>query len=296
MDSVKEANKVSVITIAVNLVLSLFKLFAGIFARSSALISDAVHSASDVLSTFAVIAGVNIASRTSDKGHQYGHERIEDIFSIMLAVILFATGIGIGVSGIRAIIGGDYSHMAVPGTLALVAAAVSIIVKEAMYHYTMHTAKKINSTALKADAWHHRSDAFSSIGSLAGVIGAKMGIPVCDPIASVIICVFIIKAAWDIFYSATNEVIDRAADDETCAALRKEIMSVDGVLGIDDLKTRLFGSKIYVDVEIAADGSQTLFEAHAIAQNVHDKLEREFPKIKHIMVHINPFKTEENND
>ncbi len=291
MDSVKEANKVSVITIAVNLVLSLFKLFAGIFARSSALISDAVHSASDVLSTFAVIAGVNIASRTSDKGHQYGHERIEDIFSIMLAVILFATGIGIGVSGIRAIIGGDYSHMAVPGTLALVAAAVSIIVKEAMYHYTMHTAKKINSTALKADAWHHRSDAFSSIGSLAGVIGAKMGIPVCDPIASVIICVFIIKAAWDIFYSATNEVIDRAADDETCAALRKEIMSVDGVLGIDDLKTRLFGSKIYVDVEIAADGSQTLFEAHAIAQNVHDKLEREFPKIKHIMVHINPSRT-----
>ncbi len=291
MDSVKEANKVSVITIAVNLVLSLFKLFAGIFARSSALISDAVHSASDVLSTFAVIAGVNIASRTSDKGHQYGHERIEDIFSIMLAVILFATGIGIGFSGIRAIIGGDYSHMAVPGTLALVAAAVSIIVKEAMYHYTMHTAKKINSTALKADAWHHRSDAFSSIGSLAGVIGAKMGIPVCDPIASVIICVFIIKAAWDIFYSATNEVIDRAADDETCAALRKEILSVDGVLGIDDLKTRLFGSKIYVDVEIAADGSQTLFEAHAIAQNVHDKLEREFPKIKHCMVHINPSRT-----
>ena len=291
MDSVKEANKVSVITIAVNLVLSLFKLFAGIFARSSALISDAVHSASDVLSTFAVIAGVNIASRTSDKGHQYGHERIEDIFSIMLAVILFATGIGIGVSGIRAIIGGDYSHMAVPGTLALVAAAVSIIVKEAMYHYTMHTAKKINSTALKADAWHHRSDAFSSIGSLAGVIGAKMGIPVCDPIASVIICVFIIKAAWDIFYSATNEVIDRAADDETCAELRKEIMSVEGVLGIDDLKTRLFGSKIYVDVEIAADGSQTLFEAHAIAQNVHDRLEREFPKIKHIMVHINPSRT-----
>ena len=209
----------------------------------------------------------------------------------MLAVILFATGIGIGFSGIRAIIGGDYSHMAVPGTLALVAAAVSIIVKEAMYHYTMHTAKKINSTALKADAWHHRSDAFSSIGSLAGVIGAKMGIPVCDPIASVIICVFIIKAAWDIFYSATNEVIDRAADDETCAALRKEILSVDGVLGIDDLKTRLFGSKIYVDVEIAADGSQTLFEAHAIAQNVHDKLEREFPKIKHCMVHINPSRT-----
>ena len=291
MDSVKEANKVSVITIAVNLVLSLFKLFAGIFARSSALISDAVHSASDVLSTFAVIAGVNIASRNSDKGHQYGHERIEDIFSIMLAVILFATGIGIGVSGIRAIIGGDYSHMAVPGTLALVAAAVSIIVKEAMYHYTMHTAKKINSTALKADAWHHRSDAFSSIGSLAGVIGAKMGIPVCDPIASVIICVFIIKAAWDIFYSATNEVIDRAADAETCAELRKEIMSVDGVLGIDDLKTRLFGSKIYVDVEIAADGSQTLFEAHAIAQNVHDRLEREFPKIKHCMVHINPSRT-----
>lgn len=288
MDNVKEANKVSIITIIVNIVLSIFKLIAGIFAQSSALISDAVHSASDVLSTVAVIIGVNVASRTSDEGHPYGHERIEDIFSIILAVILCATGIGIGISGVKMIIGGNYDKIAIPGTLALVAAITSIIVKEAMYHYTMHTARKINSTALKADAWHHRSDAFSSIGSFVGVLGAKLGIPVCDPIASVIICIFIIKAAWDIFFSATNEIIDRAADDETCSELRKTIMSVDGVICIDDMKTRLFGSKIYVDVEIGADGSQTLFEAHAKAQCVHDKIEQKFPKIKHCMVHVNP--------
>lgn len=288
MDNVKEANRNSIITIIVNISLSVFKLIAGIFSRSSALISDAVHSASDVLSTIAVIFGINLASRTSDEGHPYGHERIEDIFSIILAVILCATGIGIGISGAKTIIGGNYSEIAAPGTLALIAAAVSIIVKEAMYHYTMHTAKKIRSTALKADAWHHRSDAFSSVGSFIGVLGAKLGIPVCDPIASVIICIFIIKAAWDIFFAATNEIIDRAADDETCAKLRKTIMSVDGVIGIDDMKTRLFGSKIYVDVEIGADGNQTLFEAHATAQRVHDKIECKFPKIKHCMVHVNP--------
>lgn len=288
MNDVKEANKVSIITIAINIVLSVFKLIAGIFAKSSALISDAVHSASDVLSTVAVIIGVNIASRTSDEGHPYGHERIEDIFSIILAVILCATGIGIGISGAKTIIGRDYSSIAVPGTLALIAALTSIIVKEAMYHYTMHTAKKISSTALKADAWHHRSDAFSSIGSFVGVLGAKLGLPVCDPIASVIICIFIIKAAWDIFFSAANEIIDRAADDKTCSEIRKTIMSVDGVQSIDDMKTRLFGSKIYVDVEIGADGNQTLFEAHNTAQCVHDKIEETFPKIKHCMVHVNP--------
>ena len=288
MNSVKEANRVSVITITVNIVLSILKLIAGIFAHSSALVSDAVHSASDVVSTVAVIAGINIASRTSDEKHPYGHERIEDIFSIILAVILCATGIGIGISGIKTIVGVNHSQLAIPGTLALAAAVTSIIVKEAMYHYTMHTARKINSTALKADAWHHRSDAYSSIGSFVGVLGAKLGIPVFDPIASVIICIFIIKAAWDIFFSATNEIIDRAADDETCAEMRKIIMSVDGVQSIDDMKTRLFGSKIYVDVEIGADGNQTLFEAHKIAQCVHDIIERNFPKTKHCMVHVNP--------
>ena len=288
MDKVKSANRVSAVSIIVNIGLSLIKLLAGIFAHSSALVSDAVHSASDVISTVAVILGVNISARASDKGHQYGHERMESIFSILLAILLFGTGIGIGYSGVKAIISGNYSTLKIPGTLAAVAALVSIAVKEWMYHYTIHTAKKINSTALKADAWHHRSDALSSIGSFIGVMGARLGFPVFDPLASVIICVFIIKAAWEVFHSAVNELVDRSADDEICTKLRETILSQDGVLGIDDLKTRLFGSRIYVDVEISADGNLKLYESHQIAQNVHDKIESENPCVKHCMVHVNP--------
>ncbi len=288
MDNVKKANRVSVVSIIINIVLSLFKLIVGIFAHSGALISDSIHSASDVLSTFAVIAGVNIAAKDSDKAHQYGHERMENIFSIILAILLFATGIGIGFTAVKVIVVKNFEEIEIPGVIALVAAFVSIAVKEWMYHYTMHTAKKIKSTALKADAWHHRSDALSSVGSFAGILGARMGLPICDPIASLIICAFIAKAAWDIFYEAVNGLVDHSADDETCTELRRLISEQNGVLCIDDLKTRMFGSKLYVDVEIGADGNQTLRQAHEIAQRVHDIIEKRFENVKHCMVHVNP--------
>lgn len=288
MDNVKKANRVSVVSIIVNTVLSLFKLIVGIFAHSGALISDSIHSASDVLSTFAVIAGVNIAAKDSDKAHQYGHERMENIFSIILAILLFATGLGIGFTAVKAIAVKNFAEIEIPGAIALVAAFVSIAVKEWMYHYTMHTAKKIKSTALKADAWHHRSDALSSVGSFAGILGARMGLPICDPIASLVICAFIAKAAWDIFYEAVNGLVDHSADDETCTELRRLISEQDGVLCVDDLKTRMFGSKLYVDVEIGADGNQTLRQAHEIAQCVHDIIEKRFENVKHCMVHVNP--------
>ena len=288
MDNVKKANRVSVVSIIINIVLSLFKLIVGIFAHSGALISDSIHSASDVLSTFSVIAGVNIAAKDSDKAHQYGHERMENIFSIILAILLFATGIGIGFTAVKVIVVKNFEEIEIPGVIALVAAFVSIAVKEWMYHYTMHTAKKIKSTALKADAWHHRSDALSSVGSFAGILGARMGLPICDPIASLIICAFIAKAAWDIFYEAVNGLVDHSADDETCTELRRLISEQNGVLCIDDLKTRMFGSKLYVDVEIGADGNQTLRQAHEIAQRVHDIIEKRFENVKHCMVHVNP--------
>jgi cation diffusion facilitator family transporter len=186
------------------------------------------------------------------------------------------------------IIGGGYGELQAPGRLALAAAVVSIAVKEWMFHYTKRAAKKINSTALMADAWHHRSDALSSVGSFVGILGARLGFPICDPIAGIIICVFIIKAAWDIFYDATNQLVDKACDEAVCERLREVIGEQKGVLTIDDLKTRLFGAKIYVDVEIGADGNLPLFQAHDIAQHVHDAIEGEFPNVKHCMVHVNP--------
>lgn len=288
MENKKIANRVSIVSIAVNLALSLFKLGAGIIAKSSAMISDAVHSASDVVSTIAVIAGVNMASKKSDRSHQYGHERVESVFSILLAVMLFATGVGIGYHSVLKIIRGTEGGLAAPGIIALIAAIVSIAVKEWMYHYTKRAAKKISSTALMADAWHHRSDALSSIGSFIGILGARLGFPICDPIAGIVICLFIAKAAWEIFRDAVNQLIDKSCDEEVCNAIRAVVMEQDGVLTIDDLKTRLFGSKIYVDVEIGADGNLTLYKSHAIAETVHHSIENAFPNVKHCMVHVNP--------
>ena len=286
----KIAMRVSLVSIIVNLVLSLLKLAAGIAASSGAMISDAVHSASDVFSTFIVMIGVQISSKQSDADHQYGHERMECVASIVLAVVLCITGLGLGYGGLKTIFGGNYETLVIPGRLALAAAVLSIVVKEWMFWYTRAAARKINSGALMADAWHHRSDSLSSIGALFGIFGSRLGYPVLDSAASVVISVFIVKAAYDIFKDAVDKMVDKACDDETIQKMRQMIASQDGVLGIDLLRTRLFGNKIYVDIEIAADGTRTLNETHEVAESVHHKMERNFPDVKHCMVHVNPYR------
>ena len=282
------ANKVSLITITGNLVLSVMKLMAGIMAHSSAMISDAIHSASDVFSTFVVIIGIRLASKKPDKEHPYGHERLECVAAIILAIVLFITGLGIGIDALNKILRGNYNDLQVPGIPALAAAIVSIVSKEGMYWYTRYYAKKIDSSALMADAWHHRSDAFSSVGALIGIGGARLGFPIMDSIASLVIFLFIVKAALDIFRDAMDKMVDHSCDEVTEQQIRSCVMKNENVICIDLLQTRIFGNKIYVDVEIQADGSITLQEAHNIAESVHDNIERNFPKVKHIMVHVNP--------
>ena len=290
MDFEKTATRVSLVSIAGNAVLSLFKLLAGIFANSGAMISDAVHSASDVLSSIIVIIGVKLSVREPDKEHPYGHERFECVAAIVLAVVLAVTGLLIGYKAFGSIEGRGTQPM--PGVLALVAAAVSIVVKEAMYWYTRFFGKRLNSASLMASAWDHRSDALSSVGALVGIAGARLGHPVMEPIASLVICLFILKAAYDIFRDAMGKMVDRAADAETEKSLTDCVLSEKEVRGIDKLRTREFGSRIYVDLEIRLDGSMTLYDAHAIAERVHDRIEREFPSVKHIMVHVNPDEAE----
>ena len=283
----KIAMKVSIISIIANVVLAAFKLVAGILAHSSAMLSDAIHSASDVFSTFVVMIGIKIASKEPDEEHPYGHERMECVAAIILATILCITGLGIGKNALK-FITGNSSEVSVPGMLALIAAIVSIIVKEAMFWYTRHYAKMIDSGALMADAWHHRSDALSSIGAFIGIIFARMGYVMMDSIACLVICVFIVKAAYDIFKDAIDKMVDKSCSLEVEAEIRTIVMSVDGVKGIDSLSTRLFGNKMYVDIEIRADGEKTLNETHEIAEAVHDSIEAQFEKVKHIMVHVNP--------
>lgn len=282
-----EAVKVSAVSIIINVLLSVFKLFAGISSRSGAMISDAVHSMSDVLSTFVVIAGVKLAGKANDAEHPYGHERMECVAAIILSVMLALVGAGIGFGGIKNILSGN-SALSSPGALALVAAVISIVVKEWMYWYTRAAAKRIKSDALMADAWHHRSDALSSVGSFAGIGGAILGYPVLDAVASVVICVFILKAASDIFRGAVNKMVDRACDPETTRQIREIILRRGEILSLDLLKTRMFGAKIFVDVEFSLNAEVTLRYAHDVATAVHDEIEAAFPEVKHCMVHVNP--------
>lgn len=283
------AVRVSVITIILNTLLSAFKLVAGLLGHSLAMVSDAIHSASDVFSTVIVIVGIKVAAKAADKNHEFGHERFECVAAILLSALLLATGIGIGYSGVANIVNGAYKTAVSPDYLALSAAIVSIVVKEAMFWYTYIPAKKLNSGALKADAWHHRSDALSSVGSLIGIVGAMCGVPILDPVAAIVICLLIIKASAEIFIDAVNKMTDKACDTETEESIRNFIAGSDGVKRVDTLMTRLFGNRIYVIAEIACDGALSLYEAHSIAEAVHDGVEKNFPLVKHVTVHVNPY-------
>lgn len=279
------AYHVSVVTIIINLILTILKLIAGFIGNSKAMISDAVHSASDILSTFIVMLGIFISKKKSDRKHPYGHERFECIAAIVLAVILALTGVGIGFSGIENI---QSNKIIIPNMIALFAAIISIVIKEWMYHYAKKAAIKLNSGALLADAWHHRSDALSSIGSFVGILGSMLGLKFFDPLASILIALCIVKVAYDILKDALAKMLDTAASEEIEKAIIDIVKENEAVLNIDDIKTRLFGSKIYVDLEIAVDAQLSLIEAHNIAEDIHIQVEEKIANCKHCMVHVNP--------
>ena len=282
------AMRVSRHSIAANLALFAVKLAAGLMARSGAMVSDAIHSASDIVSTVIVMIGVKASEKASDREHPYGHERMECVAAIVLSAILMGTGLAVGWSGVREVVAAHTTALPVPGIAALLAAALSIAVKEGMFWYTRHYARKLDSEALMADAWHHRSDALSSVGALAGIAGARLGFPVLDPLSSVVICVFIAKAAIDIFRDAVDKMVDHSCDESTERAIRGCVMGHDGVERIDLMRTREFGSRIYIELEISVDGRLPLIDAHAIAERVHNDVEAAFPQVKHIMIHVNP--------
>lgn len=289
-DENKIVKNLSLVSIVGNTILSAFKISAGILGNSGAMISDAIHSFSDVLTTIVAYFGVKISKKEADKSHPYGHERLECVASLFLGLMLMTTGIGVGTSGLKNIIFGNYDALIVPNSIALIAAVISILSKEAMYWYTIYYAKKINSTAFVADAWHHRSDAFSSVGSLIGIGGAMLGFPVLDSVASVVICIFILRVSYDILKDSIKKMMDTSCDEEYEKKLLSYIENQPDVVCIDMLHTRLFGSKVYIDLEIEVDGDKSLRESHAVAQQIHDKVEADFADIKHIMIHVNPTK------
>lgn len=288
IDESAAIQKMSFVSVAGNAVLSGFKFFAGVTGNSGAMISDSIHSFSDVITTLIAWIGVKASKKEADAAHPYGHERIECIASLLLGIVLLGTGLGVGQVGLENIFSGNYQALAVPSAIALVAAVVSIVSKEAMYWYTRYYANLIHSSAFLADAWHHRSDAFSSIGSLIGIASAMMGYPVLDSVASVVICLFIVKASYDILKDGVVKLLDTSCGESYDKKLADYISGQEGVVCVDSLRSRMFGNKVYIDLEIQVDGEKSLREAHQVAERIHDDVEKTFPDVKHIMIHLNP--------
>lgn len=280
--------RLSLVSILGNVLLSALKIAAGITGRSGAMISDAVHSISDVLTTAIAWIGARISRKRADRSHPYGYERFECAATLALGILLLLTGLGIGVGGIERIIAGDRESIAVPGVIALAAAVLSIAAKEGMFWYTRYYAKKIDSTAFLADAWHHRSDALSSVGSLVGIGGAMLGLPILDTVAGVGISLFVLKVAYDILKDAGTKLMDTACDEDYETALRKLVEDQPEVMGVDLLRTRRFGNKIYVDLGIRVDGGKCLRESHAVLEQVRHCLKAAYPSVKGVMIQLDP--------
>ena len=294
--------RVTAVGVMGNVLLVVLKLFAGLAGRSSAMVSDAFHSLSDVLATFVAYLGATFSEAPEDKTHPYGHEQFEDLAAIVIGLTLLATGATLCYHGVEEVwrdvhltLSGDVAALErrVPTTFPLIAAIVSIVVKEAMFWYTIIVANKLNSPAFRADAWHHRTDAFSSIGSLVGIVGARMGFTIMDPIASVVISFFILWVAVRVLRNSASLTVDTSCGDEFEKETRELILAIDGVDRLDLVRTRKFGSRVYVETEISVDGEKSLFDAHRIAHEVHNAVESRFPVVKHIMVHVNPTQLED---
>ncbi|MCR2042989.1 cation diffusion facilitator family transporter [Anaerosalibacter massiliensis] len=290
MENYKLGVKVSIITIIVNIILAVIKIFSGIVGKSNAMLADGVHTLSDVLTTFVVLLGLKVSSKEADENHPYGHEKYEPVFAKLLSIILVLTGIYIGYGSLKVLISGNIKT---PGIIALVAALISIVFKEGMYWYTVKTARKIKSLSLEADAWHHRSDSLSSIGTFIGILGARMGVKILDPIAGIVVSIFVVKVGVELYLKATRELVDEAADEKTVEKIRSLTYSIKGVEEIRDLKTRVFGNRIYVDIDIAVNAFISVEEGHNIAEEVHDAIENRVESVKHCMVHVEPKKTQD---
>ena len=277
-----------------NFLLLVFKLIAGFLGHSSALVADAVHSLSDFATDIIVIVFVKISGKPEDDDHRYGHGKYETLATALIGVALFAVGIGLLVSGatrVADVIKGVV--LPAPSMIALVAAAVSIVAKEILYRYTVRVGKNLNSQAVVANAWHHRSDAFSSIGTLIGIGGAILlgeKWRILDPLAAIVVSAFIIKVAADLLKPCVDELLERSLPAETEKRILDIIASFPEVSSPHHLRTRRIGSHIAIEVHLRMDGKTSLEDAHTVATNVERHLKAEFGPDTHIGIHMEPVK------
>lgn len=277
---------ISAVSFLGNALLAALKFTGGILGGSGAMISDGVHSLADVLVTLTALLGVKLSQKEADASHPYGHERFECLASLLLGLILTFIGVGIGCTGAKNIFSGQYEALAVPSVLALAAAGASILIKEGMFRYTRFYAKKINSAAFTADAWHHRTDAMSSVGSLLGIGGAMLGFPVLDSVASLAICLFILKVAYGIIKDGLIRLVDTACRREYENRLRAYIEGQSELFRVERLRTRMFGNRVYADSVISVSGNPCISEIIPVIESLQIGVKNSFPDIKEIMIEL----------
>ena len=283
----KILRRVTWVGLFVNLVLSAIKFAAGIFGRSQALVADAIHSLSDLTTDIAVLAGSHYWSRPPDENHPYGHRRLETLVTVFIGVVLIAAGIGIGWKAISTLY---QKHIAPPGWIAVLAAFASIACKESLYRWTAITGRRIKSTALAANAWHHRTDALSSLPVLVAVAGARI-FPTwsfLDHVGAVVVSIFILHASIKIIWPSLSELIDVGAPIETQRKIRDIALRNKNVLQVHDIRTRFISSSVLVDLHIVVEGSISVREGHNIADDVRDRITQEIPEVLDVIVHVDP--------
>ena len=281
-----EANKVTLQAIGWNIFLAFIKIIAGILGKSSVMIADGLHSASDIITSMGVLIGNYISSKPFDKEHNYGHEKAETLVSFLLSIILVGVALSIGYEASKSLF--NIEGIAIPTLLPLVVSIISILIKEYQYRITIRIAKKINSPALKADAWHHRSDALSSIAAFVGIGGAMLGFKILEPLASIVVALFVCKVGYDILKNGFNELMDVSIDETYENEIKKIAQLTEGVMNLGSLRTRKHGASAYVDLVICVDGKLTVTSGHDIATNLEKKIQNDINIVKGITVHVEP--------
>lgn len=281
-----EANKVTLLSILWNVILTIIKLLAGILGRSSSMIADAMHSASDIISSIGVLIGNKIAKTPNDKDHNYGHEKAETLVSFLLSLLLIFVSLKIGYDGVKSLFHLD--QVKIPTILPLVVSVISIVIKEYQYKITIKVANKINSPSLKADAWHHRSDALSSIAAFIGIGGSMLGFKALDPLAAIVVALFVAKVGFDILKDSANELMDSSISEDEESKIIEIAKNTAGVIHLGELKSRKHGAMAYLDLTICVNKNLTVFEGHEIASNLEKCLIESMRFIKGITIHVEP--------
>ena len=291
-DRQKEIYKVTLLGGAVNVALLAFKFVAGILGHSAAMVADAVHSLSDFITDLIVLVFVYISGKPQDKTHDYGHGKYETLALVFIGLALLAVAIGIFTNGVQKIIAWYHGEqLAAPGILALWAALISILLKELTYRYTIRKARQLDSSSMEANAWHHRSDALSSIGTAVGIGGAVIlgrRWTVLDPLASLVVGVFIVKVSYDLISRGMGELMEKSLPDEVEDQIMRIAASEPDVIEPHDLKTRRIGNRYAIELHILMDGDITLAKAHEHADSIEERLKAEFGQNTHVAIHMEP--------